>query len=70
MELGDESVPAPASSVPGLTPTRRGMLEAIENLPDDVRELLGLMGIPGITHVEAAWILGDPAATWKMMAFQ
>ena len=49
--------PAPASSESGLTPDGRRMLEAIDDLPEDEREVFGLVRIQGLTHVEAAEVL-------------
>jgi RNA polymerase sigma-70 factor (ECF subfamily) len=34
------------------------MLEAIEGLPEDEREVFDLVGIQGLTHVEAATVVG------------
>jgi RNA polymerase sigma-70 factor (ECF subfamily) len=64
-ELGDESVPAPASSVSGLTPNGRRMLEAIDNLPEDDREAFCLVRIQGMTQNEAAQLLGVAPSTVK-----
>ena len=41
------------------------MLEAIEGLPDDEREVFGLMRIQGMTQTEAAQVLGVSVATVK-----
>ncbi|MGO9112997.1 MAG: RNA polymerase sigma factor [Thermoguttaceae bacterium] len=56
--LYEESVPAPASSGSGLTPEGRRMLEAIDTLPEDEREVFSLVRIHGLTHVEAAEVVG------------
>jgi len=45
VELLDESVPAPVSSVSGLTPDARRMLETIERLPESEREAFELVQI-------------------------
>src|SRR5271157_2131949 len=58
VELYEESVPAPASSYSGLSPEGRRMLEAIETLPEDEREVFSLVRIHGLTHVEAAEVVG------------
>jgi RNA polymerase sigma-70 factor (ECF subfamily) len=42
----------------GLSPDGRRMLEAIESLPDDEREVFDLVGIQGLTHAEAATVVG------------
>ena len=45
-------VPAPASSKSGITMDGRRMLEAIDNLPEDEREVFGLVRLSG---VDAGW---------------
>ena len=57
VELREEFVPAPASSDSGITPDGRRMLEAIDNLPEDEREVFGLVRLQGLTHTEAAEVL-------------
>jgi RNA polymerase sigma-70 factor (ECF subfamily) len=46
------------STVSGLTPDGRRMLGAIEGLPKDEREVFDLVGIQGLTHAEAAGVVG------------
>ena len=58
-------VPAPDTSGSGLTPNGRRMLEAIDSLPDDEREAFGLVRVQGMTHVEAARLLGVASVTVK-----
>jgi RNA polymerase sigma-70 factor (ECF subfamily) len=58
VELREGDLPAPASSASGLTAEGRRMLEAIEGLPEDEREAFGLVRIQGLTHTEAAGVLG------------
>lgn len=53
---------APASDS-GLGSDARRMLDAIEALPDDEREVLELVKIHGMTHEEAAGVLGVSAKT-------
>ena len=65
MELRDELVLAPASSASGLTPDGRRMLRAIDELPEDVREVFDLLRIQGMTQAEAAHVLGVSAETVK-----
>jgi RNA polymerase sigma-70 factor (ECF subfamily) len=61
--LREGLVPAPASSGSGLTPNTRRMLEAIDNLPEDEREVFGLVRVQGLTQAEAADLLGVTAKT-------
>jgi RNA polymerase sigma-70 factor (ECF subfamily) len=58
VRLVEELVPAPASSDAGLSPKARRMLEAIEFLPDEEREVFGLVRMQGMSHSEAATLLG------------
>jgi RNA polymerase sigma-70 factor (ECF subfamily) len=48
----------PLSSVSGLSPDGRRMLGAIEGLPEEEREVFDLVGIQGLTHGEAAGVVG------------
>ena len=61
--LQDEMVQAPASSDSVLSAEGRRMLEAIDALPEDEREVFDLVRIQGLTHAEAASILGVSAKT-------
>jgi RNA polymerase sigma-70 factor (ECF subfamily) len=65
VELCEGLVPAPASSVSGLTPAGRRMLQAIGELPEDEREAFDLVRVQGLTHTEAAQVLGVSAVTVK-----
>jgi RNA polymerase sigma-70 factor (ECF subfamily) len=57
--LAESEVAAPpASAASGLSPDARRMLEAIEALPEDEREVFDLVGIQGLTHAEAASVVG------------
>lgn len=58
VELRDHLVEAPERSESGLSPNTRRMLEAIENLPPDEREVFELVRIQGMTSAEAAGIVG------------
>jgi RNA polymerase sigma-70 factor (ECF subfamily) len=58
VELREGEIPTPASSGGGLSPDGRRMLEAIDGLPDDEREAFDLVRIQGLTHAEAAELLG------------
>jgi RNA polymerase sigma-70 factor (ECF subfamily) len=57
VELRDGLVSAPASSESGITPNGRRILEAIEKLPDEEREVFGLVRLQGLTQVETAEVL-------------
>jgi RNA polymerase sigma-70 factor (ECF subfamily) len=65
VELREGSVPAPPSSGSGLTPNGRRMLEAIERLPEEEREVFGLIRVQGMTQTEAAQVLGVAPVTVK-----
>jgi RNA polymerase sigma-70 factor (ECF subfamily) len=58
VELNEELIPAPASSGSVLMPNGRRMLEAIDRLPEDEREVFGLVRVQGMTLAEAAGVLG------------
>ena len=58
VELCDAMAAAPASTRSGLTPHARRLLEAIEGLPEDEREVFDLVGIQGLTQGEAAEVVG------------
>src|SRR5262249_35989723 len=58
IEFKDEIVPAAPSSSCVLTPNGRRMLEAIDKLPEDEREVFELLRLQGLTQVEAAEVLG------------
>jgi RNA polymerase sigma-70 factor (ECF subfamily) len=65
VELREGLLPAPASSGSGLTPDGRRMLQAIGELPEDEREAFDLVRVQGMTHADAAQVLGVSAATVK-----
>jgi RNA polymerase sigma-70 factor (ECF subfamily) len=65
MGLEDGVVPAPPSSGSGLTPNGRRMLQEIDNLPEDEREVFGLVRMHGMSQAEAARVLGVAAVTVK-----
>jgi RNA polymerase sigma-70 factor (ECF subfamily) len=48
----------PLSTASGLSPDGRRMLGAIESLPEEEREVFDLVGIQGLTHAEAAGVVG------------
>jgi RNA polymerase sigma-70 factor (ECF subfamily) len=63
VELREGMVPAPASSGSVLTPDGRRMLQAIDDLTEDEREVFGLVHIQGLTQDEAAEVLGVSVRT-------
>src|SRR5262249_46834684 len=57
--LAESGVAAsPASTASGLSPDARRMLEVIEGLPEDEREVFDLVGIQGLTHAQAEHVIG------------
>jgi DNA-directed RNA polymerase specialized sigma24 family protein len=64
-DLCEELVPSPATSGSGLTPDGLRMLRAIDELPEDEREVFDLVRIQGLTPVEAAEVLGVSVVTVK-----
>jgi RNA polymerase sigma factor (sigma-70 family) len=63
VELDEGLVPAPASSDSVLTPDGGRMLKAIDNLPEDEREVFDLLRIQGLTQGEAAEVVGVSVKT-------
>ena len=63
VELREGLVPAPASSDSILSPDGRRMLDAIDKLPEEEREVFDLVRIQGLTHAEVAEVLGVSAKT-------
>ncbi len=49
---------APSSTGSGLTPAGVRILETIESLPEDEREVFELVGLQGLTHPEVATVIG------------
>jgi RNA polymerase sigma factor (sigma-70 family) len=65
VELYEGLVPAPATSVSGLSPDGLRMLGAIDELPEDEREVFDLVRIQGMTQTETAKLLGVADVTVK-----
>jgi RNA polymerase sigma factor (sigma-70 family) len=63
VEVQEGLVPDPASSGSVLSPDGRRMLDAIDDLPEDEREVFGLVRIQGLTQPEAAEVLGVSVKT-------
>jgi RNA polymerase sigma-70 factor (ECF subfamily) len=58
VELGNDSVPAPASSDAGLSPDDSRIRAATERMPEDEHEAVDLTQIWGVSQAEAARVLG------------
>ena len=57
--LAESGIAAPPASTDSrLSPDGRRMLEVIEGLPEDEREVFDLIGIQGLTHSETAAVVG------------
>jgi RNA polymerase sigma factor (sigma-70 family) len=63
LELREDLVAAPASSGSGLTADGRRMLDAIDELPEDEREVFGLVHVQGLMTGETAEVLGVSVRT-------
>jgi RNA polymerase sigma-70 factor (ECF subfamily) len=63
LQIDEEAVPAPLSSASTLTPNHRRVLEAIDKLPEDEREVFGLVRVQGLTHAEAAEVVSVSVKT-------
>ena len=61
--LREGLVPVPASSVSGFSPDRLRSLRAIDELPEDQREVFDLVRIQEMTQSEVAQVLGVSAVT-------
>ena len=57
LEVREDLVPAPASSGSVLTPDGRRILQAIDDLAEDEREVFGLVHVQGLMQGEAAEVL-------------
>lgn len=63
VDLQAAPVAAPEASVSQLTPNAMRMLEAIETLPEEEREVFSLVRIQAMTHTEVADVLGTSTKT-------
>jgi RNA polymerase sigma-70 factor (ECF subfamily) len=63
LEFREDLVAAPASSGSVLTPDGRRMLDAIDELPEDEREVFGLVHVQGLMTGEAAEVVGVSVRT-------
>src|SRR5262249_52448104 len=61
--LDEARRPAPPSSSSELSPGARRMLAAIDELPEEEREVFSLVRIHALTHAETAEVLGVSAKT-------
>ena len=55
--LAESGVVATADSMASLSPDAWGILEVVEGLPEDEREIFDLVGIQGLAHAEAATVV-------------
>jgi RNA polymerase sigma-70 factor (ECF subfamily) len=62
-ELNEGLVPAPADSESGLTPAAHRILNAINHLREDEREVFDLVRIQGLSQAEAARLLDVSTVT-------
>jgi RNA polymerase sigma-70 factor (ECF subfamily) len=58
LQINEELVPAPPTLTSQVTPANRCVLDAIDHLPPDEREVFGLVRVQGLTHSEAANVIG------------
>jgi RNA polymerase sigma factor (sigma-70 family) len=58
MELAEHVPASPESSETQLSPVARRMFQAIDELPEEEREVFELVKIQGMTQVDAASVLG------------
>jgi RNA polymerase sigma-70 factor (ECF subfamily) len=65
VELCEGLVPAPASSASGLSPDGLRMLGALDELPEEEREVFDLLRSQAMTRSEAAQLAGVSAVTVK-----
>jgi RNA polymerase sigma factor (sigma-70 family) len=63
VEIDEAALPSAQSSESELNANARRILEAIENLPENEREVFSLVRIQGMTHTEVAEIVGVSAKT-------
>jgi len=63
VEVCEGMVPAPASSDSELTPDAQRILKAIDELPEDEREVFGLIHIQELMQEEVAEVLGVSVRT-------
>jgi RNA polymerase sigma-70 factor (ECF subfamily) len=65
VQINEDAVPAPASAASAsvMTPNHRRVLEAIDHLPEEEREVFGLVRVQGLTHAEAADVTGVSTKT-------
>jgi RNA polymerase sigma-70 factor (ECF subfamily) len=63
IELDEGRIAAPPDTSSGLTPRGRRMLDAIDKLPNDEREVFDLLRVQGLTKTEAAQVLEVSAKT-------
>ena len=63
VEINEELLLAPGSSASDITPNTCRMLQAIDDLPAEEREVFSLVRIQGMTHGEVAELVGVSVKT-------
>ena len=63
LQINEDAVRAPLSSASTLTPNHRRVLDAIDRLPEEEREVFSLVRVQGLTHNEAADVTGVSTKT-------
>jgi RNA polymerase sigma-70 factor (ECF subfamily) len=63
VRIDEQAVPSPPSSESVLTSNHRQVLEAIEHLPEEEREVFELVRVQGLTQGEAAEVVGASTKT-------
>ena len=63
LPIDEGAVQSPPSSESQVTPNHRRVLDAIEKLPEEEREVFELVRVQGLTHEEAAEVIGASTKT-------
>jgi RNA polymerase sigma factor (sigma-70 family) len=63
VQIDEGAVAAPPSEASSMTPNHRRVLDAIDRLPEDEREMFGLVRVQGLSQVEAADVAGISTKT-------
>jgi RNA polymerase sigma-70 factor (ECF subfamily) len=63
LRVDEDAAQPQSSSASSLTPNHRRVLEAIDRLPEEEREVFGLVRVQRLTHPEAADVVGVSVKT-------